>query len=298
MAFVRVDGWSAPATPIRTPLFPTSFAKRLGWDVAVVGPAGRRLGALIASALIHSLLLYLLATRLLGDGSGLIAGSGKSITLIDLPGLEQDQSDEKQPSAPRHDRDPTAQEPASPKVEEPAPPATVLPEWKLVRVRVARASQAVAAQASPTVSTSASNAVAPTAPSGGGGGQRGGGNYDPYAGAAPTRLSNSPTFGDIFHVAAPPSSPSNSEGPLMLDAAVLEVVRRGVLEVDLRATGMVEAVLRVAPNGEVLAVRIKGGTLRGKYHGVVKRMLIGQRLFRATAPVNSPQLKILRLVIS
>lgn len=188
------------------------------------------------SLLIHLLLLYLFVNKLIGADDIIRSpgSNGPSLVVFDLA----DPSD-----SPKAKPEQTVAAP----IETPQPPAPSLPaEWKMTRLPPMPANS----------SSSAASTPAPPSPPAGGAPSAGGGDYDPYAGAAPLRLvpsvaGTNPALAKPGETAAPPA------GSLTIDADLIEKIK-SLIRRKIKGSAPVTMTVTVGTDGTLLDVQFSG----------------------------------------
>jgi len=272
MAFVQTAEWELADRPRRTalalPRVPTHGSVPL---------VLRHLLAILGSALIHLLLLYFFLSKMLGSGGEADHAGAKSesLLLFDLSDAKASEPERAKPVADQK------QEQAREQVSTPQP---VLPqEWKIVPLPKGVATRMIAA---PRLAMASSTSNTSGSPSGSAGTPGGGGNYDPYAGAAPQRLM--PQYGlgsqSTSGATLPPPMPSND--PLELNQDILNRLRSLA-----KQDGSNDLLLTVEIDveGNVKKITLKGGS-----QALLKsvRKLLGKSpLYRVTARLTKVEIR-------
>jgi hypothetical protein len=219
----------------------------------------RRGGGTVLTAAVHAVLLWAIATRLVGPiGGDPLPTSPPQVLQFDL-------------SAPAPSTRPAealarARQAAQPVVAESeldvtTPTDIPPPEWTVSRIAL------------PVPEPLGQGASMASGGGGAGAGAGGSGVYDPFAGAAPLPLDRG---------AAGASA--------ALDAALLDALRRGVERALTSCGGTVLLAVRVGPGGIVMDASVRGGSAPPAAKAMMRSALLGKQLFRGGAQPGDRQL--------
>jgi len=219
----------------------------------------RRSVATIGSVLIHLLLLYFLANKLLGSGDGSHSGLQGEKTLVF--NLNQEAAD----PGSKARADPKDKSQATPPTPAVQPPL----EWKVTRLPH-EVSQAVAtAEAHNFQATPATKAA----------GNAGGGNYDPYAGAAPEKLG--------MNLANLSLKSLQRTGQVILDADKLQKLK--ALIAKSRQSHTIQLTISIAKDGRNELLAAEGCDIGLK--NTIAHFIKTYGLFSATAELEKIELR-------
>jgi hypothetical protein len=253
VAFVLQQSWhGVEEPPSGRPLDESALVGALAG--ALRGDRVRQGAGTVLTVAVHIVLLWVLATRLVGEGEGK-APAPVRVLQFDLAAAAGPPVAAAPAAAAARAPEPALQDNA---VDTSARTDLPPPEWSVSRIAMPPA----APSDRPTVEVGGSQA---------GAGAGGRGAYDPYAGAAPLPLNRATA-------PAPPAA-----GALILDTHALAAVRQGVERRLAACRGTIVFSVRVSPTGVVLDAAARGGTAAPAAVSAVRGALLGKPLFRGRA---------------
>lgn len=280
MAFVHVETWQAPSP--RPALAMGHGSARSPFIIpGRVGDPFRRVSALVISFVIQAGLMWLLINRLAGAG-GVLPDEGNAATSMTL--VELSMSAEAELEVNRADAAMPAERPET-EIDLSTPSDLPTPEWSVTRIQVERPRQAAPAPA-PAEYEAARMVRAGAAGSGAG-------QYDPYAGAAPSRRQQALAASSVQQRKLRELVDFDETG-FRMDRTVFEAARRQVLR-QRDARGAVQLIVRISSTGAVLSVDSESAGVSPAVVEALRRALIGEQLFIRTGP--HPETKWVRLPV-
>ncbi len=289
MAFVRTETWVVvPPIPSRgahfawpaalAPFF-SSAAQRRAWRIA----------STFASLAVHCLLIWFFMTRLVaGTSEGQGSGSGDAIKLFDLSRSSQAEPDAAAAPASETLSLPTPQTAAS-SVDLTIPTLAPLAEWRVSRIAVPRPVVPWGPSSPSAPANSAAQGASGLGQTAGLG--RGGGGYDPYAGAAPMRREEA----NAGLASSAPGIGTRLLGflglakSIELDRIAFEAIRSSAERTMPRVNGYVLFIVRVSPTGMVLDAGVKDTDLSRPVLVRIRSLIVGRRLFTQSGPITDAQ---------
>jgi len=262
MSFVQTAEWSVESR--RTQLPRLSETKVV---LPLIGSPVRKGFAAVGSILIHVLLLYLFVTKLLSgaDTVHALGSNEESLKLFDISDVKEAPKAQKEPSAA----------PSKPEASDTTPPVPI--EWKVARI----AKTLAVSSASPaTAIVQPGSSGTGSSPSAGGGG-----DYDPYAGAAPLRMYTSNVNG-VGSTPSLPQKPTQPSGTIIFDERILERIR---LEARRTIGGRlpVTMTITIGLDGQLKDTQFSGMTAEAARR--MNEYLKRRRFFTVVGALSQPQ---------
>lgn len=272
MAFVQTSEWEVSRRLPKAASIATT-ASWLGAAQRIV----RHFLAVVGSILIHILLLYFFLSKMLGSGGEADDPGVKNENLL-LFNLSDGKANEAEKSEPFKEQ---ANQPKATSSSNPSP--APVQEWKMAPMpkSVAASSKPIQTSAEATSAASTSQSALSAVGSTGGGG-----NYDPYAGAAPQRLM------PFQQPASSPPNPSavavSARDPLELNQEILGILRKLAKSRGDHGASLI-LTIEVAPNGNQRNIKLDGGPpgLLASIRGVLKK----RPLYRIRTPLTKMEVR-------